>query len=189
MTPKGYITEEEFCNFLRYLNSHRTPGKALLIFYGHRSRLDNSELDIAESLEIQLFRLSAHCSHELQPLDKGLFKSLKVYWNSAVDDFGRKNPGRPLGNLQFRNLFTEAWTQATIPKNAMSGFRTTGIFPFIPQIIPETAFAPSDVSDRTPLQVILQLLALWRHPQYQQRLQHHQPATTLQYINIISECT
>ncbi|KAJ8874070.1 hypothetical protein PR048_024911 [Dryococelus australis] len=57
-----------------------------------------------------------------------------------------------LGNLQFRNLFTEAWTQAATPKNAMSGFRATGIFPFNPQIIPEIAFALSDVSDRTPLQ-------------------------------------
>ncbi|KAJ8897773.1 hypothetical protein PR048_003123 [Dryococelus australis] len=78
--------------------------------------------------------------------------SLKVYWNPAVDNFRRKNPGRTLGKLQFGNLFTEAWTQAATPKNAMSGFTATAIFPFIPQVIPETAFAPSDVSDRTPLQ-------------------------------------
>ncbi|KAJ8873866.1 hypothetical protein PR048_024702 [Dryococelus australis] len=59
--------------------------------------------------------------------------SLKVYWNSAVDNFRRKNPGRPLGKLQFGKLFTESWTQADTPKNAMSGFRASGIFPFNPQ--------------------------------------------------------
>ncbi|KAJ8897343.1 hypothetical protein PR048_002689 [Dryococelus australis] len=53
MTPKGYITKEEFCNFL----------------------------------QMQLFRSTALCSHELQPLDKSFFKPLKVKWNSAVDNF------------------------------------------------------------------------------------------------------
>ncbi|KAJ8871399.1 hypothetical protein PR048_027716 [Dryococelus australis] len=72
--------------------------------------------------------------------------------NSTVDNFRRKNPGRPQGKLQFRNLFTEAWTQAATPKNEMSGFKATGIFPFNPQVIPRTAFAPGDVSDHTPLQ-------------------------------------
>ncbi|KAJ8893248.1 hypothetical protein PR048_005839 [Dryococelus australis] len=139
LDEKGcYITKEEFCNVLRHFNSHRIPGKALLIFDGHRSHLDNSVLDVAESLGIQLFCLPAHCSHELQPLDKSLFKSVKTYWNSAVENFRRKNPGSPLGNLQFGNLFTEAWAQAATLRM---------------QLIPETAFAASDVSDLTPLQV------------------------------------
>ncbi|KAJ8887277.1 hypothetical protein PR048_013492 [Dryococelus australis] len=42
---------------------------------------------------------------------------------------------RPLEKLQFGNLFTEAWTQAATPKNEMSRFRATGIFPFKPKVI------------------------------------------------------
>ncbi|KAJ8881773.1 hypothetical protein PR048_018259 [Dryococelus australis] len=48
-------------------------------------------------------------------------------------------------------MFDEGWTQAATPENAMSGFRATEIFPFNPKAIPETAVAPSDVSDCTPL--------------------------------------
>ncbi|KAJ8877301.1 hypothetical protein PR048_021755 [Dryococelus australis] len=97
VTPKGYITKEEFCNLLSHFNSHRITGKAWLIFDGHHSHLDNSVLDVSESLGIQLFCLPANCSHELQPLYKSFFKSLKVYWTSAVDNFRRKDPGRLLG--------------------------------------------------------------------------------------------
>ncbi|KAJ8874549.1 hypothetical protein PR048_025412 [Dryococelus australis] len=152
MTPKCYNTNEEFCDFLRHFNSHRIPGKDLLIFDGHRSHLDNSVLNITESLRIQLFCLPAHCSHELQPLDKCFFKSFKVYWNSAVGNILRKNPGRPLGKPKLGNLLTEAWIQAAAPKNGMPGFRATEIFLSDPQVIPDTDFAPSDVSDHTPLQ-------------------------------------
>ncbi|KAJ8879107.1 hypothetical protein PR048_019713 [Dryococelus australis] len=52
---------------------YRIPGKSLLKIDGHRSHLDNSVLDVAESLGIQLFCLPAHCSHELQPLDERFF--------------------------------------------------------------------------------------------------------------------
>ncbi|KAJ8893181.1 hypothetical protein PR048_005766 [Dryococelus australis] len=126
----------------------------MLISDGHRSHLDNCVLDVAESLEMQLFRLPAHCSHELQPLDKSFFKSLKVYWNSA--------PGH---------------------KNAIPEFRVTGIFTFNPQVNPETVFAPSmyQIAHHYKLGLqVLQFLALWRYPQYQQHLQYQQPAITLQ---------
>jgi hypothetical protein len=76
MTPNGYITNEEFCGFLHHFNNHRLPGRPLVILDGHRSHLDSSVLDVAENLGIQLY-LPVHCSHELQPLDKSSFKSLK----------------------------------------------------------------------------------------------------------------
>jgi hypothetical protein len=37
--------------------------------------------------------------------------------------------------------------RAANPSNAVSGFRCTGIYPFIQNVITETAFAPSNVSD------------------------------------------
>ncbi|KAJ8887843.1 hypothetical protein PR048_014061 [Dryococelus australis] len=140
-TPKGYIMEEEFCNILHHFNSHRIPGNDLLIFDGYHSHLDNSVLDVAESLGIQLFSLPARCSHELQPL---VVESLLEL---SRGQFPEKNPEIPLGKLQLGT-----WTHAATPKNAMSRFRATGIFPFNPQVIPETDFAHSDVSDRKPLQ-------------------------------------
>jgi hypothetical protein len=110
--------------------------------------MDSSVLDVAENLGIQLFCLPAHCSHELQPLDKSFFKPLKSYWNETVDSYRRQHPRRPLGKIQFPKLFTQAWMRAATPSSAVSGFRSAGIYPFNPNVIPETALAPSNVSDR-----------------------------------------
>ena len=110
--------------------------------------MDVTVLDVAEELGIKILCLPAHCSHELQPLDKSFFKSLKVYWNEAVDSFRRQHPGRSLGKLRFPKLFSEAWYRSASPSNGSSGFQATGICPFNPSIFPESAFAPSCVSER-----------------------------------------
>ena len=159
MTPKGYIMTEVFYKFLRHFNQYRSSGNCLLILDGHGSHLDESTLTVAEELGITILCLPAHCSHELQPLDKSFFKPLKVYWNQALDTFRRKHPERSIGKLQFPKLFSEAWYRAATPANAVSGFRASGIYPFNPNIFPETAFAPSPVSERpnpgttTPIEI------------------------------------
>nr|CAI5824539.1 unnamed protein product [Callosobruchus analis] len=43
----------------------------------------------------------------------------------------------------FGRLFTKAWVQAATTENAISGFRSTGIVPFNPDVIPEYAFLMS----------------------------------------------
>jgi len=59
-------------------------GRTLVAVDGNRSHLGIYVLDVAEDLGIQLFCLPAHCSHELQSLDKRFFSSLKSYWNEAT---------------------------------------------------------------------------------------------------------
>ena len=110
--------------------------------------MDMSVLEVADEIGVTILCLPAHCSHELQPLDKSFFKPLKVYWNEAVDKFRRQYPGRSLGKLQFPEIFSESWYRAATPKNAVSGFVGTGICPFNPEVIPDTAYAPSSVSDQ-----------------------------------------
>ena len=92
--------------------------------------------------------LPSHCSHELQPLDISFFKSLKSGWDDATDSFRRMYPGTPLNKQQFPRLFSRAWFKAATPQNAVSGFKASGIYPFNPDVFPETAFAPSSVSER-----------------------------------------
>jgi len=45
---------------------------------GHRSHVDAEAVAIAEPNNVVILLLPAHTSHELQPLDKAVFKSLKV---------------------------------------------------------------------------------------------------------------
>ncbi|XP_065665597.1 uncharacterized protein LOC136087020 [Hydra vulgaris] len=148
MTPKGCITKEELCTFLRHFNQYRLPGKALMIFNGHRNHLDIAVIKEAKKLNICMLCLSAHCSHELQTLDKSVFKPLNTYWNVSIYNFLRNFPGQSLSKLLFPLLFTEVWLRTATSKNVISGFRSTGIYPFNLNIIPQVAFAPSEISNR-----------------------------------------
>ncbi|KAJ8879139.1 hypothetical protein PR048_019745 [Dryococelus australis] len=137
MTTKWHITKEELCNFLRHFNSHRIPGKSLLIFDGHRSHVDNCVLDVSESLGIQLFCLPAHCSHELQPLDERFFNFLKLGSGQFPEEKSRKTTRE--------TTVLKSPGHKQLPRNVLSGFRATGILRCDPHINPETACAPSDV--------------------------------------------
>ncbi|KAL2103345.1 hypothetical protein ACEWY4_000213 [Coilia grayii] len=66
-----------------------------------------------------------HTTHEMQPADKALFKSLKHHWNVA-------------------------WAKAAMVENAQAGFPATGMFPLNKNIIPEASYAPSKTTERAP---------------------------------------
>jgi hypothetical protein len=138
----------------------------------NRSHLGSLVLDVVENLGIQLLCLPVHCSHELQPLDKSFLKPLKSYWNDAEDNCRRQHPGRPLVQLQFPKLFTQAWIRAATPSNALSGFRSTGIYPYNQNVIPVTAFAPSNVSDR-PVEQAPSIPAQNKHSKIMTPLRFH----------------
>jgi hypothetical protein len=45
---------------------------------------------------------------------------LKCYWNEALDNYRRKNPGRGIGKFQFPKKLAEAWMK-TDSANQMYG--------------------------------------------------------------------
>ena len=61
--------------------------------------------------------------------------------------------GRAVTRYDFSALFAEAWSKAMTLKNIMSGFETTGIYPFNPKtLLPEetfTEFHPEELSKST----------------------------------------
>jgi hypothetical protein len=101
-------------------------------------------LNEAEKLNIRLLCLPAHCSHDLRPLD--VF-CLQISWNEALDNKRRKNLGRENVKLQFPKPLAEAWMKTAAPQVAVAGFKCTGTYPFNPDVLSETASAPSSVSE------------------------------------------
>ena len=71
-----------FKEFIKHLVEHKPSGNTLLIMDGHRSHVDVEAVELAERNDISILLLPAHTSHEIQPLDKAVFKSLK---NSFYD--------------------------------------------------------------------------------------------------------
>jgi hypothetical protein len=133
---------------LDFFVKHKPSHKTLLIMDGHRSHVDAEAVNIAERNNVIILLLPAHTSHELQPLDKAVFKSLKAALYDQCRYWHCQHPGRSLNKLAFSQVFTPAWNKTASRENAVNGFRATGIYPLNPHAITDSAFAPSEPSER-----------------------------------------
>lgn len=150
MTQKGSMTNDAFISWLSHFAKYKNSGPTLLIFDGAKSHLDIRIVEAAESYEITLLCLPSNTTHELQPMDKAVFRSFESFWDQEVLDFLLTQPGKALTKTRFGEIFTRVWLKAMTPLNITSGFRATGIYPFRPDIIPESAFAPSLITAKDP---------------------------------------
>lgn len=75
----------------------------LLILDGHTTHYQPELIKFAKKHEIILFCLPPHTTHESQPLDASVFKSLKLHWHDACHSFVEKILGNPSLNTTFQN--------------------------------------------------------------------------------------
>lgn len=169
MTPKGSMTSEVFVQWLEHFAKFKPAGETLLVMDGAKPHLDISIVDKAEEHSITLFCLPSNTTHELQPLDKAVFRPFEHYWDAELLywwDRDPEDPDRKLTKDTFSEVFTPVWSKSMTLSNITSSFRATGIYPFDSKVIPEEAFAPSTVTyheqeesdDDTPLSVRLAAL-------------------------------
>ncbi|XP_072378057.1 uncharacterized protein [Diabrotica undecimpunctata] len=81
MTPKGSMTHDIFVKWIEHFQQFRVT---LLIFDGVKSHLNANIVKAAEKYDITLFCLPSHTTHELQPMDKSVFKSFESFWDDEV---------------------------------------------------------------------------------------------------------
>uniref|UniRef100_A0A2A4JD70 HTH CENPB-type domain-containing protein n=1 Tax=Heliothis virescens TaxID=7102 RepID=A0A2A4JD70_HELVI len=146
-SAKGYMTNELFKEFLKHLARYKSEGPCLLIFDGAACHLDLSIVDTSDSLGIHLYCLPSNTTHELQPLDKAVYRSFEHHWDAEVLLFLDQNRDKKLTKARFNTILRSVWSKCMTQDNILSGFRATGLYPFNPQAIPETAFAPSILTE------------------------------------------
>lgn len=120
----------------------------LMIMDNHQSHCSLAAISKAKDNGIVILTLPPHTSHQMQPLDKTVYGPMKEYYNRAADDWMRTNPGRAVTIWQMAELTGNAFTLATTPRNILSGFEWTGIFPLNTRIFTDADFLPSDLTDR-----------------------------------------
>ncbi|CAH1989114.1 unnamed protein product [Acanthoscelides obtectus] len=141
--------------FLRWLKEQfvprKPPGYVMLILDGHSSHCSSVEtLEYASENEIIFVCLPSHTTQFLQPLDRGVFKSLKALYYEECNAFIRRNPNRRINRLIFGQLPAAAWEKSATVKNAVSSFRDTGIVPFNPSAIPDYAYLTDKPQGASP---------------------------------------
>ncbi|XP_026318758.1 uncharacterized protein LOC113229402 [Hyposmocoma kahamanoa] len=146
-SAKGYMTNDLFKEFLKHLARYKSAGKCLLIFDGAACHLDLSIVDVADSFDISLYCLPSNRTHELQPLDKAVYRSFEHHWDAEVLCFLDQNPDKKLTKARFNVILSNVWSKCMTHSNITSGFRATGLFLLNPEAIPETAFAPSVLTE------------------------------------------
>ena len=152
MSEKGSITTELFIKWLHHFGQFKPPGKVLLIFDGASSHINPNIVSVADEHEIICMCLPSNTTHELQPMDKAVFKSFEHFWDCEVLKYWRTHPDRAITKARFGLICTPAYNQTLSVNNIISGFRSTGIYPFDPNVIPEEAFAPSTIFFQEDLQ-------------------------------------
>jgi len=69
-------------------------------------------------------------THESQPLDARIFKSLKQNWQHVCHDFIQSNPSMTIKKYQFSSFLNQAWGSMMNPTAICSGFQRCGVYPF-----------------------------------------------------------
>lgn len=146
-SAKGYMTNELFKIFVKHLSRYKSQGPCLLIFDGAACHLDLSIVDISDSLGINLYCLPSNTTHELQPLDKAVYRSFEHHWDAELLLFFDQNRDKKLTKARFNIILSSVWSKCMTHSNITSGFKATGLYPLNPQAIPETAFAPSILTE------------------------------------------
>ena len=162
LSPKGWIDEALFQDwftqhFLCYTPVHRP---LLLLMDGHSSHVSPEMIRIAAEEKVILYVLPPHTTQKCQPLDKGVFSSLKTNWKEVCHEFITENPGRIITRYDFSALFHEAWDSSMTIKNIKSGFQITGVYPLNKDVVtlPEDEqfekFDPELLPEQTGLKYI-----------------------------------
>ncbi|XP_064605782.1 uncharacterized protein LOC135470678 [Liolophura sinensis] len=106
----------------------------VLIFDGHASHLSLALIKKARDNNVVLLRLPAHLTHILQPLDRAVFRPVKIKWQSMLLKFARTHNG-PVGKRQFPKMLKQPVEESFRPHTVLAGFSSTGIYPFNDQAV------------------------------------------------------
>ena len=140
----GWIDSTLFLRYLDHFIKHVKPtpdSKVLLILDNHISRKSLEAIDKAKANSIILLTLPPHTSSKLQPLDRSVFKALKTYYSQECSIWMTNHMGRKITEYDIASIMGPAFLKAMSPTNIISGFKSTGIWPYNPDVIDEENYA------------------------------------------------
>ena len=145
-SDSGWVNSELFYKWLEFFIKSIPPSRpVLLLLDGHASHVSIEVIELARSNDIHMLCLPAHTTHILQPLDVGVFKSLKSNYYKACKKYITDHPGRVITTDVIAALVAVAWPQSVTPVNIMAGFKKCGAYPLNPGEVTDRQIAPSNI--------------------------------------------
>jgi len=151
MSDNGWITKDLFMQWAEQFTSQLPKDELphVLFLDGHSSHIYNMEfVSLMKQHNVHVWCFPPHTTHWIQPADRSLFRSLKHHWTEEGLKTARQHAAMKLSKQEFLKVFATAWRKSATIENALSGFCSTGLFPFNPKQIPDDAFLPSRTTER-----------------------------------------
>ena len=114
--------------FVPYVQKVCFGHKIILTYDGHNSHITYNTAKMALDNNITLLCLPPHSSHALQPLDVGVFKSVKATWRTLVSEHYSQTKFK-LTKENFPAVLNKLW-KSLKGDLLVSGFRQSGLHPF-----------------------------------------------------------
>ena len=149
-TTSGWTDPDCFVIWLRHFIQLVNPSKDrrhVLIFDGHCSHKSLEALEMALENGVDIITLPPHCTHRLQPLDVGWFKSLKANYNTQADSWLRSNLGRRITDFEVAGIFANAYGLCTASGKMEKAFSTCGLWPINPDVFTDDDFAAARMTE------------------------------------------
>lgn len=113
----------------------------------HSAHVGPDVVEIANIGQVYLMTFLAHISHILQPLDVGIYRSLKSNWSKVMNTYMIQHPNDMPNRSNVHDLFMPAFLEGITPLNFVNSFRKAGACLFDPSAIPNKALAPCKPTD------------------------------------------
>ena len=132
-SPSGWCDGFNFRKwfFEDYLpDAKRKVGKKVLIGDNLSSHISDEVIDSCRKNNIAFICLPPNSTDKLQPLDVGVFKSLKSAWKDILSDFKKKHPKETgIAKNDFPRLLKEAIKKSDPERHLPKAFEKCGLFP------------------------------------------------------------
>ena len=145
-SDNGWIKESIFFSWLEHFKNHTKPtaeDPVLLVMDNHCSHKSLRIYEFCREHHITVVTIPPHTSHRLQPLDVSFYSALKSAFNRECDLFMKTRGYIKITPYDLASLFNKAYQRTATIEKAVSGFRSTGIFPLDPDKFTEDDFVPS----------------------------------------------
>ncbi|KAM5529670.1 transposase [Fusarium oxysporum f. sp. phaseoli] len=101
----------------------------LIILDGHGSHVSDEWMATCFLNNVYCCYLPAHCSHDLQPLDNGVFNASKAAYRKELQKLASLTDSALVDKTNFIKAYAKAREVGMTKKNILSGWRVTGNWP------------------------------------------------------------
>ncbi|KAG5863235.1 hypothetical protein JTB14_021531 [Gonioctena quinquepunctata] len=147
----GWMSTRVFLKLLEHIKKHTNSSptnKILLLMDNHETHVSLDAILFAREHGIVLLSFPPHCTHKMQPLDKGVYGPFKSKCKISFNDFILSNPGKPITMYDVAKLSAQPYLQTFTPCNIISSFNSTGLWPINYLVYKDEDFCASFATDR-----------------------------------------